>query len=102
MSEIVITGGGVAAASVAQTLRAEGYDGEIHLYAEEPHSPYQRPPLSKGYLSGTEGADAVVLHSDAWYADSDRGRLYRSDHELRRYLRLGRYRDEHRGACHRF
>lgn len=71
MSEIVITGGGVAAASVAQTLRAEGYDGEIHLYAEEPHSPYQRPPLSKGYLSGTEGADAVILHSDDWYAEHD-------------------------------
>lgn len=71
MSEIVITGGGIAAAAAAETLRAEGFDGEIHVYTDEPFTPYQRPPLSKGYLAGTDGRDAVILHTDEWYAAHD-------------------------------
>ena len=46
----------------AETLRKEGYDGDVTIVAAEPHPPYQRPPLSKGYLAGKEGLDAAILH----------------------------------------
>jgi len=67
MARIVIIGGGLAAESAARTLRKEGYDGVVTVVTDEPHAPYQRPPLSKGYLRGTEGVDAVVLHPAEWY-----------------------------------
>ncbi len=69
MAHIVIIGGGVAAGTAAKTLRKEQFDGDITVIAEEPHPPYQRPPLSKGYLAGKEGADAVILQPREWYAD---------------------------------
>lgn len=69
MAGMVIVGGGLAAGTAAQTLREEGYDGEITVIADEPHTPYQRPPLSKGYLKGDEGLDAVILHPDEWYRE---------------------------------
>lgn len=70
MTHLVVVGGGLAAGSAAETLRAEGFDGDVTIVAGEPHPPYQRPPLSKGYLAGKEGADAVILHPAAWYADN--------------------------------
>ncbi len=48
----IIVGGGLAGAIAAQTLREEGFDGRITLLGEEPHRPYERPPLSKDYLQG--------------------------------------------------
>jgi 3-phenylpropionate/trans-cinnamate dioxygenase ferredoxin reductase subunit len=69
MAHIVIVGGGVAAGSAAETLRDEGYDGDVTIVAREPHPPYQRPPLSKGYLLGEEGRDAAILHPAQWYED---------------------------------
>jgi len=69
MGHIVIIGGGVAAGSAAETLREEGYDGDVTILTAEPHPPYQRPPLSKGYLGGTEGRDAAILHPAEWYAE---------------------------------
>jgi len=71
MAHIVIVGGGVAAGSAAETLREEGYDGDVTLMTAEPHPPYQRPPLSKGYLAGSEGLDAAILHPIDWYAERD-------------------------------
>lgn len=65
----VIIGGGQAAGSAAATLREESSDADVTVIAAEPHPPYQRPPLSKGYLAGEEGTDAVVLHSTQWYRD---------------------------------
>lgn len=67
----IIVGGGLAGASAAEELRAKGFDGSIRIYAAEPHSPYIRPPLSKGYLAGNEGLDAVFAHPDEWYAEND-------------------------------
>ncbi|MEN2740290.1 FAD-dependent oxidoreductase [Microbacterium sp. X-17] len=67
MAHMVIIGGGLAAESAARTLREEGYDGEITVVSDEPHSLYERPPLSKGYLQGTEDRDAVILHPPDWY-----------------------------------
>lgn len=71
MTHLVIVGGGLAAASAAETLREEGFDGDITIVADEPHPPYQRPPLSKGYLQGKEGLDAVILHPAEWYGEND-------------------------------
>jgi 3-phenylpropionate/trans-cinnamate dioxygenase ferredoxin reductase subunit len=68
MTHHVIVGGGLAAATAAETLRAES-DDDITIVTEEAHPPYQRPPLSKGYLAGREGLDAVILHPRQWYAD---------------------------------
>ncbi|GAA1465457.1 NAD(P)/FAD-dependent oxidoreductase [Microbacterium thalassium] len=65
----VIIGGGQAAGSAAETLRKRSPDADVTVVAAEQHPPYQRPPLSKGYLAGDEGADAVVLHSAEWYGE---------------------------------
>jgi 3-phenylpropionate/trans-cinnamate dioxygenase ferredoxin reductase subunit len=69
MAGMVIIGGGLAAGTAAETLRSEGYEGDITVVADEAHTPYQRPPLSKGFLKGDEGLDAVILHPDDWYRE---------------------------------
>ena len=69
MSHIVIVGGGLAAGTAAKTLVDEGFDGDVTVVAEEAHPPYQRPPLSKGYLAGKETLDAVILRPREWYAE---------------------------------
>ena len=61
MTHIVLIGGGVGAGSAAKTLRDEGFDGDVTVITDEAHPPYQRPPLSKGYLAGSEGADKVIF-----------------------------------------
>ena len=67
----VIVGGGLAGAKAAETLRAEGFAGRVVLFGEETVRPYERPPLSKGYLLGKEGLDKVFVHGEEWYADND-------------------------------
>src|SRR5690606_15729482 len=57
--------------TAAATLRESGFDGDVTVVAAEPHPPYQRPPLSKGFLAGGEGLDAVYLHPQDWYAERD-------------------------------
>jgi 3-phenylpropionate/trans-cinnamate dioxygenase ferredoxin reductase subunit len=65
--EYLLIGGGVAAANCARWLRKSGADGSILLVGREPDLPYDRPPLSKGYLRGTESrADAVLHDADFW------------------------------------
>ena len=70
-SGMVIVGGGLAAATAAQTLRTEGWDGAITIVAQEPEVPYQRPPLSKGFLAGKEGEDALLPLPVDWYAENN-------------------------------
>jgi 3-phenylpropionate/trans-cinnamate dioxygenase ferredoxin reductase subunit len=65
--DIVIIGGGLAAATAAEELRERGYDGSITLVAAERYLPHQRPPLSKGYLTGSEELDAVFEQPREWY-----------------------------------
>ena len=67
----VIVGGGHAAGQAAASLRQEGYEGELVILADEPHIPYQRPPLSKQYLAGEQGLDRVYLRAEKFYADKD-------------------------------
>ena len=69
MSAIIIVGGGHAAGQAAASLRQEGFAGRITVIGEEPHIPYQRPPLSKQYLAGEQGLDRVHLRPDKFYAD---------------------------------
>ncbi|OLZ66544.1 FAD-dependent oxidoreductase [Streptomyces sp. IMTB 2501] len=67
----VIVGGGLAGAKAAETLRKEGFTGRVILISDERDHPYERPPLSKGYLLGKEERDSVFVHEPAWYAQND-------------------------------
>jgi 3-phenylpropionate/trans-cinnamate dioxygenase ferredoxin reductase subunit len=71
MTTYVIVGGGLAGAKAAETLRTEGFDGDIVLFGGEPERPYERPPLTKGYLLGKDERDSVFVHSADWYAEHD-------------------------------
>ncbi|MGE0044605.1 MAG: NAD(P)/FAD-dependent oxidoreductase [Hyphomonadaceae bacterium] len=62
---VVIVGAGQAGGEAAQRLRAGGYAGEITLIGEERYAPYQRPPLSKKYLSGEVEAEHLFLRPPA-------------------------------------
>ncbi|MGH7425059.1 MAG: NAD(P)/FAD-dependent oxidoreductase, partial [Candidatus Methylomirabilales bacterium] len=66
---LVIVGAGVCGGAAVQTLRNEGFDGRIVLVGDEPHLPYERPPLSKEYLQGKQERDALPLLDDSWYED---------------------------------
>lgn len=66
----IIVGGGLAGVSAAEELRAQGFTGGVRIFAAEPHPPYIRPPLSKGFLAGSEGPDAVFAHPDEWYREN--------------------------------
>jgi 3-phenylpropionate/trans-cinnamate dioxygenase ferredoxin reductase subunit len=69
LSSVVIVGAGLAGAKAAEALRTEGFDRGIVIVGDEIDAPYERPPLSKGYLTGeTPFADALV-HPAAWYAE---------------------------------
>ncbi|MFI6056649.1 NAD(P)/FAD-dependent oxidoreductase [Streptomyces sp. NPDC051286] len=67
----VIVGGGLAGAKAAETLRSEGFSGRVILVGDERDHPYERPPLSKGYLAGKEARESVFVHETAWYAGAD-------------------------------
>ncbi len=66
---MVIVGGGLAAARAAETLRAEGFDGTVTIVAAEDELPYERPPLSKGFLSGGDAREVIFPHDRAWYSE---------------------------------
>lgn len=67
----VIVGAGLAGAKAAETLRSEGFTGRVILIGDERDHPYERPPLSKGYLTGKEERESVFVHEPSWYAASD-------------------------------
>ncbi|HEX5047682.1 MAG TPA: FAD-dependent oxidoreductase [Gammaproteobacteria bacterium] len=65
----VIVGGGQAASQAVQTLRQQGFAGNLTLIGDEPHLPYQRPPLSKKYLAGELPRERLFLRHAAFYAE---------------------------------
>lgn len=58
---VIVIGAGQAGLTAATTLRDLGFTGQIHLISAEEETPYQRPPLSKGYLAGTETTADLAL-----------------------------------------
>jgi 3-phenylpropionate/trans-cinnamate dioxygenase ferredoxin reductase subunit len=69
--DFVLIGGGLAAGNCARWLRRSGADGSILLVGREPDLPYDRPPLSKGYLKGSERRDDALFQTADWYAEQD-------------------------------
>jgi 3-phenylpropionate/trans-cinnamate dioxygenase ferredoxin reductase subunit len=67
--DYLLIGGGLASANCARWLREEGADGSILLVGREPDPPYNRPPLSKGYLQGKESREEVLFRPDDWWAE---------------------------------
>lgn len=70
VERVVIVGAGQAGATLATTLRSEGFRGEITLVGAEPHPPYQRPPLSKKYLLGEFERDRLLLRPPTVYEEN--------------------------------
>jgi 3-phenylpropionate/trans-cinnamate dioxygenase ferredoxin reductase subunit len=69
--KIVIVGASLAGATAAQTLREKDYRGSVVLVGDEPSRPYERPPLSKGYLLGNDERSSIFVHAEEWYAEHD-------------------------------
>jgi len=68
---IVIVGAGLAGGTAATELREQGYRGPVVLVGAEEHAPYERPPLSKGYLLGNDPIEDAFVHPLEWYAEHD-------------------------------
>ncbi len=71
MSGMVIVGGGQAGYSIASKLRAENFDGTIHMICSESSLPYQRPPLSKRFLLGEMSEDRLFFKPKTFYINND-------------------------------
>ena len=71
MSGVVIAGGGLAAQRSAEALRRGGYAGRVRIVSNELHAPYDRPPLSKDFLSGEREIDDLLLRPAGWHDEND-------------------------------
>lgn len=71
MTDVVIVGAGQAGFQVAASLREQGHPGRVVLVGDEPGVPYQRPPLSKAYLSGALPGERLALRPQAFYDKHD-------------------------------
>ncbi|HXC29386.1 MAG TPA: FAD-dependent oxidoreductase [Stellaceae bacterium] len=69
VARVVIVGAGHGGFQIAASLRQNGFDGAVVLIGDEPHLPYQRPPLSKDYLDGKIGFDLLQMRPEAFFAD---------------------------------
>jgi 3-phenylpropionate/trans-cinnamate dioxygenase ferredoxin reductase subunit len=69
--QLVIVGASYAGVTLAGTARELGFDGSIVLLGDEAHPPYQRPPLSKGFLTGKANLSSMWLKSQAFFEESD-------------------------------
>ena len=68
---VVVVGGGLAGAKTVEALRDQGYAGRLVLVGAENDLPYERPPLSKGYLLGTASFEDARVHPAEWYDEHD-------------------------------
>ena len=68
---IVIVGAGQAGGRAAEALRREGFKGQVLVFGDEPHEPYERPALSKGVLLGQAPARSTLIHPREWYASQN-------------------------------
>ena len=69
IGKVVVVGAGHGGFQLAASLRQSGFDGTVTLIGDEPHLPYQRPPLSKDYLSGKIGMDLLLMRPEVFFAD---------------------------------
>lgn len=69
LQNVTVIGGGLAGAKTVEALREQGFNGEIVIVAEEQHLPYERPPLSKGYLAGASAFEDAIVHPVSWYEE---------------------------------
>jgi 3-phenylpropionate/trans-cinnamate dioxygenase ferredoxin reductase subunit len=69
MSEVVIVGAGQAAAQLVQSLRQGGYTGSIRMIGDEPYAPYQRPPLSKKFLTERPPAETLYFRAEKFWGE---------------------------------
>lgn len=65
--DVIIVGTGHAGAQLAVTLRQLGYAGSVGMIGEEPHLPYERPPLSKEFLSGEKTAERIMIRPASFW-----------------------------------
>ncbi|MGH2674813.1 MAG: NAD(P)/FAD-dependent oxidoreductase [Actinomycetota bacterium] len=66
---VVIVGANLTGGTAAAALRGQGFDGEVVLIGEEPHPPYERPPLSKEYLRGEQPFEMGLVRPDGWFEE---------------------------------
>jgi 3-phenylpropionate/trans-cinnamate dioxygenase ferredoxin reductase subunit len=66
----LIVGASLAGAKAAEALREGGFDGRVVLLGQEQEVPYERPPLSKGYLMGKQDRETIFVHPSQWYTDN--------------------------------
>lgn len=71
VDRVVIVGGGLGGARAAEALREQGFAGALTLVGAEDELPYQRPPLSKGYLASTEPWEKALVLTREWYDEHD-------------------------------
>jgi 3-phenylpropionate/trans-cinnamate dioxygenase ferredoxin reductase subunit len=67
----IVVGASLAGAKAAQALREAGFEGRIVLIGSEPDRPYERPPLSKGYLRGETAREKLYVHEASFYTDNE-------------------------------
>jgi 3-phenylpropionate/trans-cinnamate dioxygenase ferredoxin reductase subunit len=64
---VLVVGGGQAAIQLAASLRELGWTAPVTIASEEPHAPYNRPPLSKAFLAGRADAASLAFRDDSFY-----------------------------------
>lgn len=69
--DTIIVGGGHGGAQAAALLRQQGFTGSIAIIGDEPELPYERPPLSKEYLSGEKSFARILLRPEAFWTERD-------------------------------
>ena len=69
MAKVVVVGAGQAASTLVSALREKGFDGDLTVLGNEARAPYERPPLSKGHLSGKATADDLLIRLENYYAE---------------------------------
>lgn len=69
--DTIIVGGGHGGAQAAALLRQQGFTGSVAIIGDEPDLPYERPPLSKEYLSGEKGFARILLRPEAFWAERE-------------------------------
>ena len=71
MKSIAVVGASLAGLRAVETLRSEGFDGDLHLVGDEVHRPYDRPPLSKQILSGDWDVERIWLTAEEKFDELD-------------------------------